>query len=93
MNTDEIFKLSEDWGDISYGSNIVVMGTGRIGRRVLPILTEEFHIPFLIDNNCKEKELFSIEVVGIIDGVFRVRKDSLKIVVTTMRGAYAEIAS
>ena len=93
MNTDEIFKLSEDWGDISYGSNIVVMGTGRIGRRVLPILTEEFEIPFLIDNNCKEEELFNLEVAGIKEGVFRVRKDSLKIVVTTMRGAYAEIAS
>lgn len=93
MNTDEIFKLSEDWGNIKYGSKIIVMGTGRIGRRVLPVLFSEFEIPYLIDKNCRGEIISGINVLGIEEGVQKAKDQRYKIIVTTMRGVYEEISS
>lgn len=91
--TDNLFKLSEDWGNIKYGSKIIVMGTGRIGRRVLPVLLREFEIPFLMDKNCNGEIISGIKILDIEEGVQKAKDQGYKIIVTTMRGAYEEISS
>lgn len=90
--TNTLFLLSEDWGKIHYNDRIVVYGTGRIGRRVLPSLMKEFQIPFLIDNKDAGSNVDGIPVFAIVQGIKQVKKEKLKIVVATMRGAYNEIA-
>ena len=55
MKTENIYKLSEDWGELIERAVIVPFGLGRIGRRIIPTLMKEFKIPFLIDNSCQIK--------------------------------------
>lgn len=87
-----LFQLSDDWGNVKYHDELVVYGTGRIGRRVLPSLMKEFTIPFLIDTKDKGKKLFGLDVLAPEEVVERVKKNGLKILITTMKGAYNSIS-
>lgn len=89
---ENIFKLSEDWGKLPKQGKIVPFGTGRIGRRVIPTLMKEFDIPFLIDNGKRENELYGLDVLSAEEAVSRIKRDGLKIVVTTVRYSYADIS-
>ena len=51
---DEIFCLSNDWKEIGDSAELIPFGMGRIGRRVISSLMNEFDIPFLIDNREKQ---------------------------------------
>lgn len=93
MLSDKLFCLSEDWGKIKNQDDIVIYGTGRIGRRILPVFKKEFNIPFLIDNKDAGTRVCGIDVLNLNDGLERVKKDRKKIIVATMRGSYNEIAS
>lgn len=88
-----IFKLSEDWGELSEQGKIVPFGIGRIGRRVIPTLINEFDIPFLIDNGGHEKKVYGLDVLRIEDAIDRLKKENLKIVVTTVRHSYEDIST
>lgn len=90
---ENIFKLSVDWGNLPDQGKIIPFGVGRIGRRVIPTLIKEFDIPFLIDNGKREEKVYDLEVLGIEDAVSRIKKESLKIVVTTVRYSYEEISA
>lgn len=92
MENDELFCLSEDWGEIKYHDEIVVYGTGRIGRRVLPALRKDFEIPFLVDQKDAGSQVLGVDVVDIENGLDIVKSAPKKIVVATMKGAYYEIA-
>ena len=87
-----IFCLSDDWGKIKFNDEIIVYGTGRIGRRILPHFIKEFKVPFLIDNKDAGDSYCGIDIVDIKEGVQRAKKNRIKIVVATMHGAYNEIA-
>lgn len=89
---EEVFQLSDDWGKLKYHDRIVVYGMGRIGRRVLPVLQKEFEVSFLIDNRCTDEIVSGLKVLGVSEGVLQAKEEGIKIVVTTMRGAYDEIA-
>nr|MCR4612355.1 hypothetical protein [Lachnospiraceae bacterium] len=79
MTGAQAFCLSEDWGNIQFNDEMVVYGTGRIGRRILPYLSKEFNIPFLIDNKDSGSKFLGIEIVDIDEGVRRVKEQKLKI--------------
>lgn len=89
----EIFKLAEDWGNLVDQGKIVPFGLGRIGRRVIPTLMKEFDVPFLIDNGKHEEKLYGLEILGIEDAVNRLKEESAKIVVTTVRYSYEDISN
>ena len=91
MNNTDYFKLDESWGDVKNGSKLVLYGAGRIGRRVLPVLSQEFSIPFLLDKGHVGEEVCGIEVKSPSQGLDDIRKSGTKIVVATMKGAYADI--
>lgn len=88
----EVLRLSEDWGNIKPYDEIIVYGVGRIGRRVIPTLIKEFKIPYLIDKRCFDEKVFGIEVIDIDKAVERLEREKRKIVVTTVRAAYDDIA-
>lgn len=92
MGKNKVFSLSEDWGDIQFNDEIIVYGTGRIGRRILSHFVKEFNVPFLIDNKDAGSSFLGIEIVSIKDGVRRAKENNTKIVVATMYGAYNEIS-
>ncbi len=81
------YLLDDSWKDIK---SFIPFGYGRVGKRVLPKLQEDFIIPFVIDNNpcyAKQEQGFSILT---LDEAIKVRKDE-KIVVLTVETAYADI--
>lgn len=88
----DFFNLSEDWGELVKESGIVPYGMGRIGRRVLPVLLKEFHIPFLIDGGEKSGNIMGLQVLDLAKAAPIIREKHLKIVVTTVRHAYNEIS-
>ena len=87
----EIFKLDETWGALKEKDELLLYGVGRIGRRVIPKLMQEFFVPFLIDRRCDGESVFGLDVVNIQEAVRRLHKP-VKIVVTTVRASYDEIA-
>lgn len=89
---ENIFKLTEDWGQLPKQGEIVPFGLGRIGRRVIPTLIKEFKIPFLIDNKGQEESLYDLEILGIEDAAIRLKGKNIKIVVTTVRYSYLDIS-
>ena len=89
MKENEVFLLDESWKSVFSNDRIVVYGTGRIGRRIIPSLKEEFCIPYFIDNKDAGRIINDIPVKG----VELVKNDNYKIIVTTMRGAYNDISS
>ena len=89
---DALFKLTEDWKQLLDRPRLVPFGMGRIGRRVLPSLQKEFDIPFLIDNYHAGETIAGLSVVSLADAVPRLSQDVAKIVVTTMKGSYIDIA-
>ena len=62
---EKVFKLSDDWGDLTEHGTIVPFGVGRIGRRVIPSLMEEFDIPFLIDNGYYKENVYGLNVLNL----------------------------
>jgi len=89
---DALFKLTDDWEELLRRPSLVPFGLGRIGRRVLPSLLKEFDIPFLIDNRHAGETIAGREVVSLADALRRMELVAAKIVVTTMKGAYEEMA-
>ncbi len=89
---DDFFKLSEDWGELLNEGSIVPYGIGRIGRRVLPALLNEFKIPFLIDRRKESEKVLGRNVLDLAEAVPVIKEKNLKIVVTTVRYSYDEIA-
>ena len=77
-SNNNLLCLSEDWGRINYNDEIVVYGTGRIGRRVLPSLMKEFRIPFLIDNKDSGNQVCGINVVNIYEGISLIKSNKIK---------------
>lgn len=92
MEEKNILCLAEDWGDIQFGDRIVVFGVGRIGRRVLPTLLREFNIPFLIDNSNNKEDVLGLKVYTLQESITMIRKENLKIIVTTVQHFYGLIA-
>ena len=81
---DDFFKLSEDWGELLNEGSIVPYGIGRIGRRVLPALLNEFKIPFLIDRRKESEKVLGRNVLDLAEAVPVIKEKNLKIVVTTV---------
>ena len=88
---ENIFRLSDDWGDLTEHGTIVPFGVGRIGRRVIPSLMEEFDIPFLIDNGCCKESVYGLNVLNLKQAVTYLREKNLKVVVTTVFYSYKKI--
>lgn len=89
---EDFFKLSEDWGELLNEGSIIPYGMGRIGRRVLPALLNEFKIPFLIDRRKELEKVSGRQVLDIAEAVPIIKEKNLKIIVTTVRYSYDEIA-
>lgn len=89
---DDFFRLSEDWGELLNEGSIVPYGIGRIGRRVLPALLKEFKIPFLIDKRKESEKVLGRYVFDLAEATPVIKENNLKIVVTTVRYSYNEIA-
>lgn len=89
---DVFFKLSDDWGALLNEGSIIPYGIGRIGRRVLPSLLKEFKIPFLIDEKKNSKKVLGLDVLDIAEAASIIKEKKLKIVVTTVKYSYDEIA-
>ncbi len=87
----EVYKLTDDWGKLQDEDKIVVYGVGRIGRRVIPTLMKEFDIPYLIDNWENNKQVLGLSVVGRDEAINLWKKNSIKIVVTTVLATYKDI--
>ena len=92
MPMEKLFKLTEDWQALLVRPTLIPFGMGRIGRRVLPALQREFIVPFLIDNHHAGETIAGLSVVSLSDALPRIRSTQAKIVVTTMKGGYEEIA-
>lgn len=88
---ENIFRLSDDWGSLTENGTIIPFGVGRIGRRVIPTLMEEFDIPFLIDNGCHKEKVVGRNVLNLEQAVIHIRERHLKVVVTTVFYAYEKI--
>lgn len=88
---EKVFKLSDDWGDLTEHGTIVPFGVGRIGRRVIPSLMEEFDIPFLIDNGYYKENVYGLNVLNLKQAVTHLREKDMKVVVTTVFYSYKEI--
>ena len=88
----QLFKLSEDWQTLLKCPTLIPFGMGRVGRRVLSTLRKEFAIPFLIDNHHAGENIAGLPVVSLSDALMRLKKENAKIVVTTMKGSYIDIA-
>lgn len=89
---DDFFKLSEDWGALLNEGSIIPYGIGRIGRRVLPALLKKFKIPFLVDRRKASEKVLGLDVFNIEEAAPVIKEKKLKIVVTTVRYSYDEIA-
>lgn len=88
----EKFRMSDAWGKLQAQDEIVIYGVGRIGHRVIPTLAKEFHIPYLIDSRQFETKVFDLDVITIDEASSRLQNRKAKIIVTTVRAAYEEIA-
>lgn len=88
---ENIFRLSDDWSDLTKHGTIVPYGVGRIGRRVIPALMKEFDIPFLIDNGKHAKVVYGLDVLNLKQVAAYLREKHLKVVVTTVFYSYEKI--
>lgn len=88
---DKIFCLSSDWERIKAKDELIPYGTGRIGRRVIPTLIEQFDIPFLIDNSRRQREVLGRRILTLEEATEYIATHDCKVVVTTVYGAYQEI--
>lgn len=88
---ENIFKLSDDWGNLIEYGTIIPFGVGRIGRRVIPVLMEEFNIPFLIDNGRNREKIYGLDVLNLNQAIEYLQKKHLKVVVTTVFYSYEKI--
>lgn len=87
----DIFKLSDDWGDLIEHGTIIPFGVGRIGRRVIPTLMKEFDIPFLIDNGKHTEKIYGLNILNLRHAVEIIKERQLKVVVTTVFSSYEKI--
>lgn len=84
---EQFFKLDNSWNNIT---EIIPFGYGRIGRRVIKKLRENFEIPFVIDNNPE----WQIQQHGEVIKTFNQVKEKIKgrkIVVLTTEMPYISI--
>lgn len=88
---DNIFLLSDDWGNLIENGIIVPFGVGRIGRRVIPTLMKQFKVPFLLDNNNNLEKEYGLDILNIDKAMNYLRKEKVKVVVTTVVYSYEEI--
>ena len=88
----DVFRLTEDWGDVKPQGELVLYGMGRIGRRVFPTLSKDFRISVVIDKDTKEKYIENIKILQLPDAMKALQGKNVKIVVTTVLAAYKEIA-
>lgn len=88
---EKIFKLTDDWGELIEHSVMVPFGIGRIGRRVIPALMEQFDIPFLIDNGCHKEKVCGLEVLNLEQAAGYLREKHVKVIVTTVFYSYEKI--
>jgi len=88
---ENIFKLSDDWGGLIEKNTIIPFGAGRIGRRVIPALMEEFDIPFLIDNGFHGERVCGLDVLTLNQAVSYLKERHLKVIVTTVFYSYKKI--
>lgn len=81
------YLLNDSWRNIE---SFIPFGYGRVGKRVLPKLQEQFKIPFVIDNNpCYIDQEQGISILPL--DVALKERTSEKIVVLTVETAYTEI--
>lgn len=83
----EFFKLDESWKDVR---EIIPFGLGRIGKRVLPRLSETFEIPFIIDNGSSVREYCGKAVYNLKEALPLIK--GRKIVVLTIERIYTVIS-
>lgn len=90
---EDIFKMTDDWGDIRPQSEIVLYGMGRIGRRVLPTIMKQFKVLFIIDKNSSENSILGIKILQLPEAIKELQGRKIKIVITTVLAAYKEIST
>ena len=88
-----ILKLTDDWEQIKPKSKLILYGMGRIGRRILPTLMNEFSVPYLIDGKQSGSEILGLKVLNLPQAAEQLKKEKIKIVVTTVMASYTEIAA
>lgn len=88
---ENIFRLSDDWGNLAKHGTIIPFGVGRIGRRVIPTLMKEFDVPFLIDNGTHKEKVYGLDVLNLEQAAIYLRERHLKVVVTTVFYSYEKI--
>lgn len=88
---ESFFKLSDDWSKLIEHGTIVPFGVGRIGRRVIPALMDQFDIPFLIDSGCNEEKIYGLKVLNLNQAAGYLREQHIKVVVTTVFYSYEKI--
>ncbi len=77
---EQIFKLDSSWENIT---EIIPFGYGRIGRRVIKKLKENFYISFIIDNNLEWQDKETEEIIKTFDQAKRYIKGKKIVVLTT----------
>lgn len=84
---EKIYKLDLSWENII---EIIPFGYGRIGRRVIKKLKENFKIPFIIDNNPEWQNHKSEDIIKTLDQASN-QIENRKIVVLTTELPYIAI--
>lgn len=84
---EKIFELDSSWENIL---EIIPFGYGRIGRRVIKKLKENFNIPFIIDNNLEWQKRENVYEIKTLDQA-KEYIENRKIVVLTTESPYLSI--
>lgn len=90
MEISYLDRLSEEWNK---ENEIVIWGLGMVARRTIQKISEDFTIPFIIDNGAEKdrKNLESIPVMTFDDAKQKYDLSKYKIVVATTARWYQEI--
>lgn len=88
MKTDILNRLAEDWKD---SKSVVLYGAGAVSERNIDLLSKEFIIPFIIDNNPQKQGAFLCGIPVYSETLVSERLREHKIVVMTGSGAYRAI--
>ncbi len=76
----ELFELDSSWENIT---EIIPFGYGRVGRRVLKKLKENFKVPFVIDNNIEWQKRETEEIIKTFAQAKEMIGDKKIVVLTT----------
>lgn len=80
-------RLSEDWSELNH---IVIYGYGKVGKRSLKKLREDFTVDYCIDKNTVDAKEHDIIVLPPDEGIRQL--EGRKLIVSTGTKIYAEIA-